>query len=69
MEYTQLDKTEQLNKVQTRIGDIERQYFDLSLRAQAPDLTVPPNEMDKRNLATLEASLETLHAMESDLSS
>lgn len=68
MEYMELDTTSRLNLVRGRIRDIEREYFGLNLRVQAPDLSVPISEQDRMNLSTLENSLATLRQMEQELS-
>lgn len=69
MEYTQLDRTTQLNMVKARIRDLEQQYFTLDLRVKSPDLTNPLSQADQSNLTRLEDGLNALHQMEKELSS
>lgn len=67
MDYTQLAPQTRLTAVQNRIRDLETQYMSLELRVQAPDVNTPPGNNDAQNLQRLDASLQTLHTMETDL--
>lgn len=66
-QYEQLDATTRLNLIRARIKDLENQHFNLALRVNTPDLTMPINGQDQTNLTTLTTSLDQLKNMEQEL--
>lgn len=60
--YTQLDAATQRQYVNNRVRDLESAYFQLSLRVNSPAPGDVISQADRDNLATLESSINTLHA-------
>lgn len=61
--YTVLDAPTRTAIVQTRLRELESQYFGLSLKKTAPSPGDTFTEQDAANLAALKASIDALHGV------